>query len=131
MTNIRSSDSLRTNIIRDPESANSAVHELAQRWKSTPDDWPALIAAFLDGDVARPAFLATAQSTSSRGNKTRECQAYFYAGSMRLAEGNVAAARMDFARAVKGRQTTLFEYRSSLRALSAASSGGKRAAHLR
>ena len=78
-----------------------------------------------------PAFLATAQSTSSRGNKTRECQAYFYAGSMRLAEGNVAAARMDFARAVKGRQTTLFEYRSSLRALSAASSGGKRAAHLR
>ena len=101
----------------DPESAHSAVQELAQRWKSTPDDWPALIAAFLDGDVARTAFLATAQSTPSRGNSTRECQAYFYVGSMRLAKGNVAAARMDFERAVKEGQTTLFEYRSAVRAL--------------
>ena len=115
----------------DPGSAHSALHELVQRWKSTPDDWPAQIGAFLDGDVARTAFLATAQSTSSHGNKTREGQAYFYVGSMRLAEGNVAAARMDFEHVVRAGQTTLLEYRSAVRALSAASSGGKRAAHLR
>ena len=114
----------------DRESAHSAVHEPAQRWKSTRGDWPAQIAAFLDGDVARTAFLANAQSTSSRGNKTRECQAYFYVASMRLAEGNVAAARMDFEHAVKAGQTTLFEYRSAVRALSAASSRGKRATHV-
>lgn len=99
------------------ELARNAVHELAQRWKSTPADWPALIGAFLDGDVARTAFLSTAQSSSSHGSKTRECQAYFYAASMRLIEGNVAAARMDFGRAVKVGQRTLFEYRSAVRAL--------------
>ncbi len=115
----------------DRESAHSAVHELAERRKSTPDDWQALIAAFLDGDVARSAFLTTAQSTSSRESKTRECQAYFYVASMRLAEGDVEAARMDFERAVKAGQTTLFEYRSAVRELRALGSRGHGAARLR
>ncbi len=115
----------------DRELAHAAVHELAQRWKSTPGDWPGLIAAFLDGDVARTAFLTAGQSTSSRGNKTRECQAYFYAASMRLAEGSVDAARMDLERAIKTGQTNLFEYRSALRELRALGSHGQRAARSR
>jgi Tfp pilus assembly protein PilF len=117
----------------DRESAHSAVHELAQQWKSKPDYWPALIAAFLDGDVERTAFLATAQSMSSGQGKMRECQAYFYAASMRLAEGNVEAARIDFERAINSGQTTLFEYRSAVLELRAFRLGsrGQGAARLR
>ena len=115
----------------DRESAHSAVRELAQQWKSKPDYWPALIGAFLDGDVTRAAFLATAQSTSARRDKTRECQAYFYAASMRLAEGNVEAARIDFDRVIKTGQTALFEYRSAARHLRALGSRGQRASRLR
>ena len=99
------------------DTAHVTLRELAQRLKATPDDWLAFIAAFLTGDLSREDFFARMQSTYSRGDMTRECQAYFYAGSLRLAEHDAKGARRDFERAVATRQTTLFEYRSAARAL--------------
>ena len=108
----------------ETDTAHATLRELVQRWKATPDDWLAFIAAFLTGDVSREDFLARMQSTYSRGDMTRECQGYFYAGSLRLAEHDAKGARGDFERAVATRQTTLFEYRSAVRALRVLDSSG-------
>ncbi|MBI2899714.1 MAG: protein kinase [Planctomycetes bacterium] len=55
------------------------------------DEWVPIVASFLAGEIEEPAFLLAA--TASR---ERFCEAHFYAGSRRLADGNSAAARTHF-----------------------------------
>jgi len=109
--------------------AGVALRELSASANAEPDDWARRIATFLDGEQSRGEFLTSAQSTYSPDNKRRECQAYFYAGSLRLINRDLHGVRADFEHAVTIGPATVPEYwsaRAELRALKSRPSGIQR-----
>lgn len=75
---------------------DNATKELQTYWNSrktgTPDDWPSRISSFLTGQLTEPVFFKVADNTDKKTNQEQHCQAYFYAGSKRLIEGDKTTA---------------------------------------
>jgi hypothetical protein len=55
-------------------------------------DWPLQIGRFLNGQITEAELLNAAVNTNSKTNREQHCEAYFYAGSKRLAENDTAGA---------------------------------------
>jgi lipoprotein NlpI len=74
----------------------AATEELQTYWNSrqtgTLDDWPSKIGSFLTGQLAEPDFLKEAENSDKQKDNEQHCEAYFYAGSKRLLEGDKITA---------------------------------------
>ena len=70
----------------------NATKELQTYWNSrktgTSDYWPSTIRSFLTGQLTEPDFFKAAENTDNKTDRVQHCQAYFYAGSIRLIEGD-------------------------------------------
>ena len=95
--------------LNERDQVKASLRQLSVNSDRVQDEWPARIAAFLNGDVNRDAFLAWAASSPSL-IKERECQAYFYAGTLRLINHDARSAGSDFEHAVGTTQKALLEY---------------------
>jgi tetratricopeptide (TPR) repeat protein len=78
------------------------------------EDWPAKVAKFLLGRTPESDFLQTAAHSEKPIEKGQICEAYFYAGAKRLAEGDKPAARSYFNKSVATGCTNDTEFDSAM-----------------
>lgn len=103
----------------------AAQKELKAYLKTIPPakarDWPACTAHFLAGDTGEPEFLAEATTTAKRTTDIPEqiCDAYYYAGMVRLLAGDKTGAGERFQKSVDTKEDNNFEYMDSLNELKA------------
>jgi lipoprotein NlpI len=75
---------------------DSATKELQTYWNrrntGTPDGWLSKIGSFLTGQLTEPDFFNAAANTDNKTDREQHCEAYFYAGSKRLIEGDKTTA---------------------------------------
>ncbi|HWY74956.1 MAG TPA: hypothetical protein VN281_05030, partial [Verrucomicrobiae bacterium] len=78
------------------------------------DPWALQIGRFLTGQLPEPGFLAEAKNSGEKLDAAHSCEAYFYAGSMRLFNGDKATAVDYFRKAVATNAKTFTEYASAV-----------------
>jgi lipoprotein NlpI len=74
-------------------AAGQMTHDDALSWKYS-------VLSFLRGHLSEASFLAKAKSEDSVGTADRKCEAYFYAGTVRLLHGDKPTARKYFSQSV-------------------------------
>lgn len=84
----------------------------AHRKTAKPGEWSSQIAKFLAGDSAEPDFLAAAAADKTK-DREQHCEAYFYAGSKRLIEGDKKTAIADFKKCLATNVRYFSEYQSA------------------
>jgi lipoprotein NlpI len=65
---------------------------LENRKTVTSDDWSSKVANFLTGQLAEPDFFKMSENADKQTDSGQHCEAYFYAGSKRLAGGDKTTA---------------------------------------
>jgi tetratricopeptide (TPR) repeat protein len=86
---------------------------LADRKTGKPDDWPSKVLRLLTGELREADFLKAAESTDAKTDREQKCEAYYYAGSRRLLEGDKSGARALFQKCLDTRVTEYNEYTSA------------------
>jgi tetratricopeptide (TPR) repeat protein len=82
--------------------------------RSGPDgDWPGAIIGFLLGSRSQEELLAAAEAPARQPSAQRLCEAFFYAGSVRLVTGDEAGAAELFRRSVGTGERRFYEYHSA------------------
>jgi tetratricopeptide (TPR) repeat protein len=96
---------------------DEATRELAQyfaaRKTGQPDDWPSKIARLFTGDLSEADFLKAAGSKDPKTDREQKCEAYFYAGSRRLLDGDKIGAKDLFQKCLDTRVMDFNEYTSA------------------
>jgi lipoprotein NlpI len=110
---------MRTFLLRarlgERESAALELREHCQSRKQDGNDpWPGTILAFLSGSLPESQFLGAAQSPDAQRQKEQQCEAYFYAGTMQLIEGNAALALEYLKKCLDTGQRNFTEYDSAV-----------------
>lgn len=65
---------------------------LDNRKTGTPGDWPSKVARFLTAQLTEPDFFKESENADKQTDRGQHCEAYFYAGSKRLIEGDKTTA---------------------------------------
>jgi tetratricopeptide (TPR) repeat protein len=108
----------------EQKAANEELQTcLAKRKAGTSEDWPSKVARFLASQLSEPDFLKAADNSYEKRDACQHCEAYFYAGSKRLMEGDVTIAADYFKNCLGTQAKTIFEYHGAaaeLRRLKAA-----------
>ncbi len=86
---------------------------LDSRKTGTSDDWPAKVVRFIAGQLSEPDFFKAAENTDKKTNKEQHCEAYFYAGSKRLIEGDKTTANDYFEKCLATECKEIDEYNSA------------------
>ena len=86
---------------------------LDNRKIGTPDDWPSKVARFLTGQLSEPDFFKAAKNSDQQINNGQHCEAYFYAGSKRLVEGDKITATDYFNKCLATEFKSFEEYGSA------------------
>jgi len=86
---------------------------LDNRKTGKPDDWPSKVGRFLVGQLTEPDFLKDAEDANARTYQEQHCEAYFYAGSKRLIEGDKTAATDYFKKCMATGMKDFEEYESA------------------
>jgi Tfp pilus assembly protein PilF len=86
---------------------------LQKRHARSPDDWPLIIARFLTGELSEPELLHAAECPNIKTSDGRHCEAWFYAGSKRLINGDALSATADFNQCLAANSKNFTEYRSA------------------
>jgi len=103
------------------EAATADLQEyLKSRSPKGPDDWAGSVGAYLSGKIPEKDFRAAAKTEGQR------CEAAFYVGSVRLAEGGREAAGACFEECLRTRQRTFSEYKSAAAAMEQMTPGPRR-----
>ena len=96
---------------------DAATKELAryfaERKTEQPEDWPSKIARLLTGDLSEDDFLKAAASKDPKIDREQKCEAYFYAGSRRLLEGDKIGAKVLFQKCIDTGVMNFTEYTSA------------------
>lgn len=96
---------------------DSATKELQaylnNRKTGTSNEWPPNIARLLTGQLTEPDFFKAAENSDQQTNKRQHCEAYFYAGSKRLIEGDKTAATDYFEKCLAMECKEVDEYNSA------------------
>jgi lipoprotein NlpI len=79
-----------------------------------PDDWAAHIARFLAGRLDETGFFKAAENANKKKESGQMCEAWFYAGSKRLIDGDNAKAGEYFGKCVGTGETGFTEYGSAV-----------------
>lgn len=83
------------------------------------DDWYAHLAYFMCGQRKEEQLFAAAKSPNSQLAREQECEACWYAGAIRLLDGDTAGAKALFERCVQTDLRSFIEYESAKMALAA------------
>ena len=87
------------------------VHDLTAGLAEGSDEWTKTIAKFLGGSYDESAFLAAATTDRDDVTAKRRCEAFYYAGMLRLlARENAVGARELFEKCVATKVTSFSEY---------------------
>ncbi len=101
---------------------NAATLELAayleRRKAQKPDDWPSKVGRFLAGQLSESDFLNAADYPNLQTAKEQHCEAWFYAASKRLIDGDNVGAADDFKKCLTTNVTNFEEYTSAASELS-------------
>jgi tetratricopeptide (TPR) repeat protein len=98
---------------RTEATATIRARTQARRFAGT-SDWVLTLSGFLDGSISEDRLVrAAVTGTDAERDKDRECEAYFYAGWVRLLDGNTRGARSFFERVVRGGRVLMVEYGSA------------------
>jgi lipoprotein NlpI len=99
----------------EPEHARASLAAYLERHgRDRLGAWSWTIASFLTGRISEKEFLAKAAVGAGQlSAPEQECEAYFYAGTMRLLDGDDDTAREHFQRGVDTGLTNYYEYFSS------------------
>ncbi len=81
------------------------------------DDWYSRVAGFLCGSLKEAELFAAAKSGNPQLAIEQECEACWYAGAVRLLDGDAAGAKALFERCVATDVRTFIEYESAKAAL--------------
>ncbi len=81
------------------------------------DNWPAQIGRFLSGEITEEQLIDQAAAGTWRPASHQLCEAHFYAGALRLIDGDRAAAADHFRRAVATGVNNFYEYFSAMEEL--------------
>ena len=96
---------------------DNANKELQTYWNGrkagTPDDWPSNVAGFLTGQLTEARFFKAAENTDNQTDQKQHCEAYFYAGSKRLIEGDKTTASEYFKKCLATGCNNIDEYHSA------------------
>jgi lipoprotein NlpI len=100
----------------EPDDAATALQSYLARGatKGKPEDWSIITVNFLAGQLAELDFLAAAKNEDPKKEAAQLCQAFFYAGSKRLFEGDKATARAYFQKSIATNEKRCTEYCSAL-----------------
>jgi len=102
---------------RIPQFRERAPGELKAYYdgkEKEPDAWYTTVVKFLTGEIDEKAFLAAATDETPKKTRERRCEAYFYAGTMRLIAEDEAGARRNFENAVETGVRNFIEYQSAV-----------------
>jgi len=100
-----------------------AIADLTAYYESkekTPDPWYTKVVRFLTGKTDEKTFLASAAAESPKRTREQRCEAYFYAGTMRLVNGDEKTALACFEKSVDSGIIDFIEYETSRIALARA-----------
>jgi lipoprotein NlpI len=108
----------------DQEAATGELHTyLENRKTGKPDDWPSKVGRYLTGQLSESDFCNAAENADKKKNDEQYCEAYFYAGSKRLIEGDKTAAAGYFEKCLSTGVQNFYEYRSAALELKYLSAG--------
>jgi lipoprotein NlpI len=95
----------------------AATKELQTYWNNhktgKPSDWPSKISSFLTGQLTESDFFEAAENTDKKKDSEQHCEAYFYAGSKRLIEGDKTTATNYFEKCLATDKKSFDEYQST------------------
>jgi tetratricopeptide (TPR) repeat protein len=103
----------RSRINERDEATKELARYFAERKTGPPDDWQSKIARLLTGDLSEADFLKAADSKDSKVDREQKCEAYFYAGSRRLIDGDKIGAKDLFQKCLETRVMDFSEYTSA------------------
>ena len=83
------------------------------RQAGKPDDWQAQIGRFLAGQLTEAEFLKAAESMDKQKHAEQHCEAWFYAGTVRLVAGDKATAKEHFENCLATGENEFTEYTSA------------------
>ncbi len=92
---------------------------LRARTTGKSDDWLSTIERFLIGDVSEGNFLKAADNGDEKYFPDRKCEAYFYAGTIRLIDGDKSVAADYFTKCLETDAKNNYEYQSAAAELEA------------
>src|SRR5262249_24184846 len=99
------------------EATRQMNYYLGHRKTGKRGDWEATVMHFLTGQLSERGFLNAAAKGDAKA-LGKDCEAYFYAGSMRLIDGKKSTAEEYFKKSVATSRKDFMEYRSALAELS-------------
>lgn len=100
-----------------PAATREMEYYLRRRTTGKRGDWESMVMHFLIGQLSERSFLNTATKGDAKA-LGKDCEAYFYAGSMRLIDGKKSTAEEYFKKSVATNRKDFMEYRSALAELS-------------
>jgi lipoprotein NlpI len=98
---------------------------LQHHWNAPQDAWVSKDAAFLLDQIKESSYLAAAASPDSDKDRSRHCEAWYYAGMKRLLAKERASALADFQKSVATKQADFMEYTLAISELKAAMGASK------
>jgi tetratricopeptide (TPR) repeat protein len=102
------------------DAATSELSEyLRNRTIGKPGDWASTIARFLTGDLSESDCLKAANSGDEKQTRYQKCEAYFYAGSLRLINDDKSIAVDHFTKCLETGGKNSYEYQSATAELEA------------
>ena len=81
---------------QEAEADRELADALAHHWNGAPGQWSSQIGRFLLGQITEKAFLAAAAAPTPDRDRSQHCEAWYYAGMIRLLSGDKAAAKEYF-----------------------------------
>lgn len=99
------------------EQRGTSPVRFGDKISATDSGWPSPILRFLRGNLEVSALVAAITEGDERSARTRMCEALYYVGEVRLAQGNKEQARTYFQSAVNTRVPSFRENGLALRAL--------------
>lgn len=96
---------------------------LAGRESTSKDEWDSSLARFLLGELSAADLFERAAAGNESSAAGRKCDAYYYAGALRLIEGDKATAKDYFEKCVATGVKGYSEYASALAASKALGAG--------
>lgn len=101
---------------RSGDEKNEATMDLQKYLESrtgNPEDWANQIGRYLAGPLGEAEYLDAAKNANPKTEAEQLCEAYFYAGSKHLIQGDKAKATDYFQKSLATGQKTFLEYRSA------------------
>jgi tetratricopeptide (TPR) repeat protein len=92
------------------QSKRTTNDDLAKQVVSWPDGWPKTVGRFLAGAVPEQAFLAQAAEGDTRTVREHQCEAFYYAGMVRLIAGDRVRAKDFFEKCLATQMTRFSEF---------------------